>query len=194
MDILLNLIITALSLGVGYLTAKVWFVVKHRKPLKSFLTSGICIQGFLGGWSMFAALSLFLTHTSIGNYFDVSSSAIFVAMALGRIGCFFSGCCIGAPTSSPWGVWSSDGKIGTRRIPTQLMESFFCLVIGLAGFLFFRQEIFPGSVFIVSWIMYTGIRALLLFPLRAESLTARNQINRIQSRLNALLFAKLKFR
>jgi hypothetical protein len=74
------------------------------------------------------------------------------------------------------------------------MESFFCLVIGLAGFLFLRQEIFPGSVFIVSWIMYTGIRALLLFPLRAESLTARNQINRIQSRLNALLFAKLKFR
>src|SRR5262249_25001171 len=47
------------------------------------------------------------------------------------IGCFFAGCCGGPPTAARWGVWCTDQHVGARRVPTQLMESLFSLVLGL---------------------------------------------------------------
>jgi len=42
-----------------------------------------------------------------------------VALAIGRLGCFFNGCCFGIPTQMPWGVnFFGDGL----RHPTQLYE------------------------------------------------------------------------
>jgi phosphatidylglycerol---prolipoprotein diacylglyceryl transferase len=52
-------------------------------------------------------------------------------MAVGRVGCFFAGCCGGPPTASRWGVWSSDQRVWARRIPTQLLESVLALSLGL---------------------------------------------------------------
>jgi phosphatidylglycerol---prolipoprotein diacylglyceryl transferase len=52
-------------------------------------------------------------------------------MAVGRVGCFFAGCCGGPPTASRWGVWSSDQRVGARRIPTQLLESLLAVSLGL---------------------------------------------------------------
>ena len=50
--------------------------------------------------------------------------------ALGRIGCFFAGCCYGRPTSMPWGVRFTDPHslvppdlLGVPLHPTQLYES-----------------------------------------------------------------------
>ena len=45
-----------------------------------------------------------------------------LALAVGRWGCFFNGCCFGTPTSLPWGVDFGDG---VRRHPTQIYESLF---------------------------------------------------------------------
>jgi prolipoprotein diacylglyceryltransferase len=45
-----------------------------------------------------------------------------VALAIGRWGCFFNGCCFGIPTEMPWGVnFFGDGP----RHPTQLYEVAF---------------------------------------------------------------------
>jgi prolipoprotein diacylglyceryltransferase len=44
------------------------------------------------------------------------------ALAVGRWGCFFNGCCYGAPTQLAWGVdFIGDGL----RHPTQIYESLF---------------------------------------------------------------------
>jgi len=55
-----------------------------------------------------------------------------LALAVGRWGCFFNGCCAGIETSLPWGVDFGDG---VRRHPTQIYESLFHAI--LAGVLFF---------------------------------------------------------
>src|SRR5579884_3267225 len=55
------------------------------------------------------------------------------AMAVGRVGCFFAGCCGGPPTASRWGVWSSDQRVGACRIPTQLMELVLAGILGLGA-------------------------------------------------------------
>lgn len=47
-----------------------------------------------------------------------------LALAVGRLGCFFNGCCFGVETSMPWGVEFADG---VRRHPTQIYEVIFHL-------------------------------------------------------------------
>jgi prolipoprotein diacylglyceryltransferase len=56
-----------------------------------------------------------------------------LAMAVGRWGCFFNGCCYGVPTSLPWGVtFQVNGEV-IRCHPTQIYESLFHLI--MAGLL-----------------------------------------------------------
>lgn len=49
-----------------------------------------------------------------------------LALAVGRWGCFFNGCCYGTPTALPWAIDFGDG---VRRHPTQIYESLFHAVM-----------------------------------------------------------------
>lgn len=62
----------------------------------------------------------------------MTAPALLLVMAIGRPGCFWAGCCTGRPTASRWGLWSSDRKVGCRRLPAQPLEALASLVIGLA--------------------------------------------------------------
>lgn len=55
---------------------------------------------------------------------DAFALPLALALAVGRWGCFFNGCCHGIPTDLPWGVDFGDG---IRRHPTQIYESLFHL-------------------------------------------------------------------
>ena len=61
---------------------------------------------------------------------DAYAVPLALALAVGRWGCFFNGCCAGVPTALPWGIDFGDG---VRRHPTQIYESLFHAV--LAGVL-----------------------------------------------------------
>src|SRR5438445_4669709 len=84
-------------------------------------------------------------------------------------GCFLTGCCAGRPTRSRWGIWSSDRRIGARRIPTQLLESAAGLFLGGVGtFVVIGHVGRPdGLVFVGVFVAYFAVRQLLL-RLRAE--------------------------
>ena len=103
-------------------------------------------------------------------------------MAIGRVGCFFAGCCGGPPTASRWGVWSSDQRVGARRIPTQLLE---LVLAGILGLLVLVAVLSHGSaggaIFVAALAAYTLGRQGLL-RLRAEPR---------QTRLGGLLTAAL---
>src|SRR5207245_9379302 len=89
------------------------------------------IQGFIGSAPVAALILLTVLKVPIGVFLDVTAPGLLVAMAVGRVGCFFAGCCGGPPTASRWGVWSSDQRVGARRIPTQLLELALALSLGL---------------------------------------------------------------
>jgi phosphatidylglycerol:prolipoprotein diacylglycerol transferase len=83
---------------------------------------------------------------------------MFLALAVGRQGCFFAGCCAGRPAASRWGIWSSDGRVGTRRLPAQQLESLACLLIGIAALaLFLRSGSAAGSA-----VFATAVAAYIL--------------------------------
>ena len=93
--------------------------------------NGWCIQGFITGATLAAAILLVVLKVPAGVFLDATAPGLLVAMAVGRVGCFFAGCCGGPPTTSHWGVWSSDQRVGARRIPTQLLESALAGILGL---------------------------------------------------------------
>jgi phosphatidylglycerol:prolipoprotein diacylglycerol transferase len=167
---------TGISLGasaIGYVAAKVWYLALHRRHPRDFPHAGACIQGFLVGGIGTMVLAIVALRIPVGTFLDASTPGLFVGMAIGRPGCFFTGCCSGRPTTSRWGLWSSDRRVGTRRIPIQLIEAVAALVIGavalplaLAG-----PAPIPGMIFVGAIAVYTGFRQVL-FPFRVDPRTS----------------------
>lgn len=61
--------------------------------------SGAFIFGSLGG-----LLYLKFYEQEILPWLDCFAPAVALGQAVGRLGCFFAGCCYGKPTDLPWGV------------------------------------------------------------------------------------------
>lgn len=153
------------AIAVGIVGAKMWFIVLHRREHKM---DGWCIQGFITGAVLTTALLLVVLHVPAGAFLDMTAPGLLVAMAIGRVGCFFAGCCGGPPTASRWGVWSSDQRVGVRRIPTQLMELALALSLGLValGAVLVHGPA-RGAFFVGGLAAYTLVRQGILH-LRAE--------------------------
>ena len=157
------------SVALGFVGAKVWFVALNLGKWRAAIIEGMCIQGALVGAAITWLAAFALFHMRVGTIFDATTPGLFFCMTIGRLGCFFTGCCVGRVTTSRWGVWSTDRRLGARRIPTQLFESVVCLTIGVAALILILEQrpAAPGSVFVGALAAYTLCRQVL-FPLRAE--------------------------
>jgi phosphatidylglycerol:prolipoprotein diacylglycerol transferase len=129
--------------------------------------SGRTIVGGLIGGTIGAILTkkILKVKEKRGNLF---APAIALGVAIGRIGCFFRGCCYGQPTNLPWGVDFGDGIF---RHPTQLYESLFMLLL----FIYLekiknKNNIKPGQLFQLLMISYFIFRFFIEF-IRFEQTT-----------------------
>jgi phosphatidylglycerol:prolipoprotein diacylglycerol transferase len=164
------LLLSLVACLVGLVGAKLYYLTGHwlrgRRP--SLLTAGMCIQGFVLGAIAALVVGARAADVPVGALLDVTAPGLLVGMTIGRFGCFFGGCCAGRPTASRWGLWSSDRRLGMRRIPTQLLESAVALLVGLAALLavWATTPLPAGVVFVGAIAAYTFGRQLL-FPFRA---------------------------
>ena len=77
-----------------------------------------------------------------------------LAMAVGRWGCFFNGCCYGTPTQLPWGI---DFGEGIRRHPTQIYESLFHLTMAVVLLVLMRRGIWRSHLlqfYLIAYCIY----------------------------------------
>lgn len=151
----------------GLVGAKVWYAILH--PDESLIRGGWAVDGFLVVAPLVAAFTLYIWELPIGRVLDATAPGIFFAVALGRIGCFLTGCCAGRCTASRWGIWSSDRRVGARRLPAQLFESAAGLALGIVTLVVAASGGLPvpGAVFVAGFAMYAVIRQALL-RVRAE--------------------------
>jgi phosphatidylglycerol:prolipoprotein diacylglycerol transferase len=168
LDVKLAWLITIVGIAVGIAGAKLWFIALHRKSRR---VEGWCIQGFITGAVPTATLMLVLLHVPIGAYLDATAPGLMIAMTIGRIGCYLAGCCGGPPTAARWGIWSSDQRVGARRVPTQLLEAALALVLGAAAFVaVLAHGPANGAFFVTALVGYTLGRQIIV-RLRAEAST-----------------------
>ncbi len=149
------------AIALGLVGAKVWFVVLRRHERR---VEGWCIQGLLVGIGVSAAVGFAAFHIAVGTLLDASTPGLFFGMAIGRLGCFFGGCCAGRPTASRWGLWSVlDQRVGMRRIPTQLMESLLAFGVGLTALVaVLSHGPRGGAIFVAGLAVYTLFRQGIL--------------------------------
>ena len=156
--------VSLLAVVSGVIGGKVWYIALNLRTWRRAPQDGFCIQGALVGATAVGALAVTLLHVPVGVVLDTTAPGLFVGVAVGRLGCFFTGCCAGRPTASRFGVWCSDRRVGARRVPTQLLESLAALCIAAVGlFLVLRYQLaVPGDVFIGSMAAYTLGRQFIL--------------------------------
>jgi phosphatidylglycerol:prolipoprotein diacylglycerol transferase len=163
--------VSLIALVSGLLGAKLWYAVLHPGPWRTALLGGWAVDGFLVVASAMAVAALLAFDLPVGRFLDATAPGMFLAVAIGRLGCFATGCCAGRRTRSRWGVWSfdRDRRIGARRVPAQLLESVAGLVIGIvAGALVLSEALrLQGIVFVGAVVAYFVVRQVLL-RLRAE--------------------------
>ena len=160
-------VLTVVACLLGVLGAKAYYLVTHPEERGRVLTSGMSVQGFvvtvvlvllLGGWAL---------PIPVGTLFDVSAPGLLLGMAVGRLGCLLGGCCAGRPTPSRWGIWSSDRRIGARRIPVQLLESSTALLICAATIAAVAAfGVSGGGLVFLSAVAANIAARQVLFPLR----------------------------
>ena len=151
----------------GLVGAKVYYLVTHRQDAGGVLRAGMSVQGFVLAALTTLVLGSWLADIPVGQMLDITAPGLLFGMTVGRLGCFFGGCCAGLPTASRWGIWSSDRRVGVRRIPVQLMESTLAGVVATAT-LVAALSVDPavdGLLLVAGLAAYIAGRQLL-FPLR----------------------------
>jgi prolipoprotein diacylglyceryl transferase len=104
-----------------------------------------------GGFILAVPLSiplLRLLGLPFGSFWDAAALTILLGMAFTRIGCFLNGCCGGRPSEAWFALSLPDHHgIWRRRIPTQLMEMAFAIVLFGAALALRNVAPFPGAIF-----------------------------------------------
>jgi phosphatidylglycerol---prolipoprotein diacylglyceryl transferase len=157
-----------LGLVTGVVGAKAWYMAL-KGPSRQSLREGWSVDGFLVVGPVVAALAVIVQGVAIGSYLDSVAPGIFLAVAIGRVGCFLTGCCAGRPTAG-WGLWSSDRRVGSRRIPAQLLESAVGIFLAALSAILAVNDVThrSGIAFAVAGLIYVTARQVLL-RLRAEA-------------------------
>lgn len=98
---------------------------------------------------------------------DIMAPSAALGHAFGRLGCFFAGCCYGAPCSGSVCITYHDSHslapLGVPLFPTQLAESsgeflIFCTLILLR-----RYKTFDGQLFWLYGLLYAVLRFIIEF-------------------------------
>lgn len=123
--------------------------------------------GLLGALAIFLPILRFKKGRTVSVSERLSDLApcIPAGHCLGRIGCFFGGCCYGKPTDCAFGVVFPEGSIpyehygGAVKIhPTQLYEAVFLLLLAFFLWRFAKKRAFP-----LYCILYGVFRFLIEF-------------------------------
>lgn len=158
--------------GFGFLGSKILYwitiidqVIAHPIILLDFMNGyvvyGGIIGGILGGY-------LFCRKRKIDflAYFDLIIPSVALGQSLGRLGCFFAGCCYGSTTTSSIGVVFPANSLapgGIPLIPTQLFSSVFDLLLFFVLIIFAKRKKANGEVAALYLILYSLGRFIIEF-------------------------------
>ncbi|MDI6890116.1 MAG: prolipoprotein diacylglyceryl transferase [Thermodesulfovibrionales bacterium] len=104
----------------------------------------------------------------VWNTADLFAPSIAIGHAMGRIGCFFAGCCYGKPSEGlPWAVTFTDSQslamTGVPLHPTQLYESMGEFISFLLLVILRKYKSFNGQLFLTYILLYSVLRFIVEF-------------------------------
>jgi phosphatidylglycerol---prolipoprotein diacylglyceryl transferase len=95
--VLTPVLLSLAAIAAGVAGGKTWYIAVHRGRKRD----GWCIQGFVAGaCAVVGAAALAGPGVPPGVYLAAAAPALLTGMAIGRLGCFWAGCCTGKPVAA----------------------------------------------------------------------------------------------
>jgi phosphatidylglycerol:prolipoprotein diacylglycerol transferase len=151
----------------GFVGGKLFFYLE--RPVYYFNKPSLMLDNFSGGFVfygsflfIFPVLIWYLKKYKIPvlPMLDILAITTLIVHGIGRLGCFFGGCCYGKPTDSFVGLVFPKTH-GVKVHPSQLYEITALLIIAIILLYIKRKQQFKGQLFILYVIFYAVVRALL---------------------------------
>ena len=151
----------------GFLGGKVFFYLQN--PVYYFHHPKLMLDNFSGGFVFYGSF-IFIIPVVIWYLkkhkipllpmLDILAITTLIVHSIGRLGCFFGGCCYGKPTNSSLGLVFPTTH-GVHVHPTQLYEITALLCIMLLIFFLKKRQQFKGQLFLTYIILYALARNIL---------------------------------
>ena len=142
-------------------------LIRLRISLLAALQGGFVFYGgFLG-----ALLALFIYVKQFKmrffDYADLFAAVVPLGHAIGRVGCYFAGCCYGMPYDGPLHVVYTETAgvtpLGVPLFPVQLLESALLVLLFVALFILYLKTNRPRLTCAVYLVSYAVMRFFLEF-------------------------------
>ena len=172
-NIILDLSLPLLLVTV--LMCRLLYVALNHRQFNSFAdvlriwSGGLSFHGALVGAILVLAWFAHTRRVSLLKLGDVVAPGVFLGYAVGRLGCFFNGCCYGESCALPWAVkFHVEGGLPSEftdpRHPAQLYSSIlalgcFFLMQRAKNALIFNR--FPGQLMLLFFGLYAVERGIV---------------------------------
>ena len=172
--------------------ARLYFLIFNGGPWgwESFAiwNGGLAVYGSIIGGAVGAILYCVVRKKNFLDVADIAVPCLALGQCLGRIGCYFGGCCYGIEVLDPAMQWFplSVQIDGVWHYSTFFYESICDLIICISLFLMLRKVKTKGTVFATYLISYGIVRALIE-GIRGESLYLGSTGIRVSQLLSILL-------
>ncbi len=161
-----NLAIAAMA-G-GYLSAFLFQAVYNFFEKGVFEFKGITfLGGLIGGAAVFILGYKLFAKEEAKKYFPLvlqtAPCCVLIAHGLGRVGCFFAGCCYGMETDGIFGVQFPGHA--HKELPTQLFEAVFLFIMfAVTTRLFFKEK----NINVITYLLSYGIFRFFIEYIRGD--------------------------
>ncbi len=143
------------------------FYIKNPLNIFKIWRGGLVFYGGLIGALAVGVFYIKKYGLSLWKISDILAPSIALGQAIGRLGCFFAGCCYGKPALVSWAVTFTDPEslapLHIARHPVQLYSSAAALLVFSILLVIYRKHKFRGQVFFSYVTLYSIDRFALEF-------------------------------
>lgn len=188
----LDLVIAAIPCAL--VGARIYYCVFHG--VESFgeifrvWEGGLAIYGGVIGGFLGICLCCLIKKYPLAQACDIAAPCLILGQAIGRIGCYFGGCCYGIEVVNEAHQWFpfSVQIDGVWHYSTFFFESFFNL-IGYVVLMIIVKKTKPYGITTASYLMFYGVVRAILEGYRGDSLYLFGTGIRVSQALSILLVA-----
>jgi phosphatidylglycerol:prolipoprotein diacylglycerol transferase len=163
----------AVGARIFYVADDFYWFIRHPEEILFFWQGGLSWYGGLLFGVISALLYTYRYHLSFWRMANIAAPSIALGVAIGRMGCFFNGCCYGKPWELGFifPITSPAGRAFPYQpiVPTQLISSVDLLTIFFVLSWLRRQDRWRGQLFPFFLLFYSVHRFGIEF-LRADHL------------------------
>lgn len=137
----------------SFLLAEGW---AYRHDFVALLTGRSITGALLGGYAAVEIGKRYLRYPRATG--DLFAAVVPIGIALGRVGCYIDGCCLGVACAPHW--WTLEDAAGVARWPSPVAEQLFNVAFLIWTWIAGKRDWLPGNRFHVYLIAYGAFRFL----------------------------------